>query len=115
MPYADPEKGRAYRRAYYVKHKERLNAKCAKWRMENPVKRKATIFRHRYGLELAELEAMKSGGCVLCGSHRYLCVDHDHDTGVVRGILCHRHNIALGSFDGPEQLRRAAEYLEAKR
>ncbi|MER0478849.1 endonuclease domain-containing protein [Streptomyces sp. Edi2] len=40
-------------------------------------------------------------------------VDHDHETGKVRGVLCFSCSAALGQFkDRPDVLRRAAEYLE---
>jgi len=55
--------------------------------------------------------------CAICkggsGRRSKLDVDHDHQTGVVRGLLCSRCNIAIGRFeDNPVYLRQAAEYLE---
>ncbi len=42
-----------------------------------------------------------------------LHVDHDHATGVIRGLLCFRCNNALGDFrEEYELFRRAAEYLD---
>lgn len=42
-----------------------------------------------------------------------LNVDHDHKTGIVRGLLCHLCNTAIGKLmDSPMLLRKAAEYLE---
>ena len=41
-----------------------------------------------------------------------LSVDHDHETGKVRGLICHLCNIGLGSFhDDPELLENAAKYI----
>lgn len=41
------------------------------------------------------------------------CIDHDHATGKIRGVLCIGCNTGLGSLnDSPDNLRRAAEYLE---
>ena len=45
-----------------------------------------------------------------------LCIDHDHTTGKVRGMLCHDCNTSLGKFrDNPDILRKAADYLERPR
>jgi hypothetical protein len=42
-----------------------------------------------------------------------LCVDHDHETKDVRGILCRRCNLALGQFrDNVELLENAVKYLK---
>lgn len=79
-----------------------------------------------YGLTRAEraaLEAAQGGVCAICGdgesafhqsgTKRRLCVDHDHHTGRVRGLLCNRCNIMLGRVnDDIEVLRRAIAYLE---
>ena len=41
------------------------------------------------------------------------CIDHNHETGEVRGLLCHNCNLALGSFkDSVDSLKRAIKYLE---
>jgi hypothetical protein len=45
-----------------------------------------------------------------------LAVDHDHTTGQIRGLLCHRCNTAIGLLrDDAETVMRAAVYLEAAR
>lgn len=41
-----------------------------------------------------------------------LCVDHDHDTEKIRGLLCNDCNLAVGYGKTPEKLRAAAEYLQ---
>lgn len=47
------------------------------------------------------------------GADNHAVVDHCHQTGKVRGLLCPRTNIAMGIFeDNPELLRKAAEYLD---
>jgi hypothetical protein len=54
--------------------------------------------------------------CVICGSEDPLVVDHDHDTGAVRGMLCNHCNRGLGHFrDNPILLEFAAQYLYASK
>lgn len=73
-----------------------------------------------YGIDIDTYEtllAQQGGVCAICGtdengSGRVLAVDHDHDTGEVRGILCENCNFGIGSLqDDPQLLARAIEYL----
>ena len=58
--------------------------------------------------------ARQDGRCAICCATEARHIDHDHDTGQVRGMLCFRCNAALGQLDdSPDRLRRAADYLEA--
>lgn len=73
-----------------------------------------------WGLSEGQYDAMleaQSGGCAICGepctSGRSLAVDHDHQTGAIRGLLCGDCNRAIGTMrDSPQRLRSAADYLE---
>lgn len=69
-----------------------------------------------YGLSLEdwhELLDKQNGVCAICGeSFDKLCVDHDHKTGQVRGLLCDKCNKGLGQFnDDVNKLARAIQYL----
>src|SRR5690606_16165725 len=73
-----------------------------------------------YGLTPDDYDKMfrdQDGACATCGlvSDRSLDVDHCHETGRVRGLLCNNCNRALGhAKDDPKVLRRMAEYLERR-
>lgn len=76
--------------------------------------------RTRYGIEAADYEAMldaQDGGCAICGATTpggvgTFHVDHCHDTGAVRGLLCSACNIGIGNLgDSAERLLIAADYL----
>lgn len=54
--------------------------------------------------------------CEICFSTESLCIDHDHETKLVRGVLCNDCNLGLGRFhDNIKKLTKAIEYLKAKR
>jgi hypothetical protein len=52
--------------------------------------------------------------CIICGdSESRLVVDHDHKTGIIRGMLCNHCNRGIGHFrDDPVLMRFAATYVE---
>jgi hypothetical protein len=64
----------------------------------------------------------QDGCCAICGKPetamrlgvpKALCVDHDHKTGRVRGLLCAHCNHAIGKLgEDPALIRRAADYVE---
>ena len=79
----------------------------------------------RYGITLDEYNAMhaeQDGLCGICGKPEYivmrgetkrLVIDHDHDTGKVRALLCDGCNTGLAKFkENPDALREAAQYIE---
>ena len=54
----------------------------------------------------------QGGACAICQVRPAEHVDHDHETGAVRGILCFTCNVGLGNFgDEPERLLLAHRYL----
>ena len=103
---------REYQRAYREKNRERIREKSRDY------------FRRRglaqYGLTVEQYDAIlvaQGGGCAVCGKHpngRRLPVDHEHETGRVRGILCDNCNRGIGrlGLEIPGRLERFAEYLQ---
>ena len=69
------------------------------------------------GITDAAYEALleqQGGHCAICSATpktRRLHVDHDHATGKVRGLLCHRCNRALPTWVTSDWLLGAAEYV----
>lgn len=96
---------RAKQRAYESDH---ADVKRAKNLMAN------------YGITPEQYDEMlvrQDFGCAICGKQDNfgdrLCVDHCHETGVVRGLLCHACNRAIGLLgDNTNRLKKAIKYLE---
>lgn len=73
-----------------------------------------------YGLQPGEYEAIlayQNGTCFICEKPpkegKNLHVDHNHKTGLTRGLLCWQDNAALGKFrDESYRVNNAARYLE---
>ena len=95
------------------------------WRNRNPEKAKSHDLKKMYGIRLEQYEALaqqQNHVCAICqqpeksldkdGGPRKMPVDHCHETGKVRGLLCTPCNRALGMFrDDANLLKRAIEYL----
>ena len=132
MPYADPAKRKEYHRNYmrsylqmypqqYTPEQKEHRKKTTKKRDKKraPQQWRDYVLR-RYGITSDQYEALltaQGGHCVFCelsiekNGHR-LAVDHDKRTGRVRGILCLKHNAALGMLGDTEAaLLKAVEYL----
>lgn len=86
---------------------------------------KGSRLKAAYGISAEDYEVMaemQGFACAVCeqmdervsekGTEHLLSVDHDHDTGRVRALLCHRCNTAIGLLrDDPNLVDRVAEYL----
>jgi Recombination endonuclease VII len=116
-----------------INKKSRLKNR-EKWRENMNETRRATYNKRgfgyylhaKYGINEAEYERMviaQNGRCGICqtdtppvhatsGSPSRWHVDHDHETGKVRGLLCFKCNQGLGNFsDSLANLERAMKYL----
>lgn len=108
-----------------------------KWRLENielikskkrekyikestPEKRRNSKYLQRYGITLEDFKSMEeeqAGLCAICqrppyGKKQVLCVDHCHETGKIRGLLCDDCNNLLGrAKDNPMILISSVVYL----
>ncbi len=55
----------------------------------------------------------QEGKCLIC-EEPATCVDHNHTTNAIRGLLCIKCNAGIGQFnENPTLLRKAAEYIIA--
>ncbi len=81
-----------------------------------------THLQRRYGLTPDDYLAMyedQGGCCAICGSDEYrgedkcsFAIDHCHNTGEIRGLLCNKCNGGIGMLgDNPKLTKRATEYL----
>lgn len=99
MPYKDPENRREHRRKAPIDQKRDKH------------------LRYKYGISVGEYQRLhnaQEGLCGICRNHtEILDVDHDHETGEVRGLLCRRCNQGIGLLgESIETLHSAIDYLE---
>lgn len=95
-------------KAYYFRYHRSPKGKAQKRRSE---------IKTTYGITVEDYETKlvsQGGGCAICGSQqktRRLPIDHNHVTGQVRGILCEKHNIAVGVLEASD-LPEVVAYLK---
>jgi len=87
----------------------------------NPERTRNNDLKRNYGITLQEHQEMydnQNGLCAICknegdGKWKKLCVDHDHETGKVRQLLCRRCNMVLGQvYDNISLLEEHIKYLK---
>lgn len=112
---------RIVRRAYLdrLKHRPAEYAAYKKykkdWAERNKEKIKAlnraSWVEREYGISRND-PILQAKSCAICGKSGKLDVDHCHDTGRVRGMLCRQCNLGIGVLrDDPDMIAKAVAYL----
>jgi len=95
--------------------------KTAQWNKDNFDRRRNTELKRNYGIYLEDYKKMKEAQnncCATCKRNeselkRSLMVDHCHDSGKIRGLLCDECNLSLGKIkDNIETLKNMILYLK---
>lgn len=105
----NPERAKALQKARYWKDRDKSLAGLRKWSL-----------KRNYGITLEEYDAMfraQCGKCAICGGvnadGRNLHVDHNHESGIVRSLLCSKCNTAIGLVnENRDTLRYMIAYLD---
>jgi len=109
------------RERYQKKSKEERCIAANKYRLKHPESEYNTYLKRRYGVSREgynRLFESQNGCCAICGRHqsemkKRLSLDHNHETGKNRALLCNKCNVAIGLFyEDPSILEAALEYLQ---
>ena len=111
-------------REYRKRNPEKIKALNAKRAVTHKLENGEKNLLRQYGITMKQYYVLfegQSGLCGICnkeevvmraGVRARLAVDHNHFTGVIRGLLCHRCNAGLGLlYDDVQLLSSAIEYL----
>ena len=124
-----------YKAKYYQEHKECSRELRRQWNINNPERYRASytetpekkehrrrrLIEKKYGLSYKDWEGLwysQDGRCAICDKFiddlKDICIDHNHKTGEIRGLLCKECNLGIGCFlDDPELTKLATEYLKS--
>ena len=117
---ANKEERKAGAKIYAVNNVKARRIYEKAYRKANSKRTKVYMLRRLYGLSFDDYNNMltiQNNSCVICKTEesklpRKLSVDHDHNSGKIRGLLCAYCNRALGLFnDEPSRILKAIEYL----
>jgi hypothetical protein len=106
---------------YQKLNPRKLTQKNARWKRDNIDHVRDVYYKKKYGISLYqynELHKLQNGCCALCKQleklpKSRLGVDHCHDSGRIRGLLCDLCNTALGRLgDSPESIERVLKYVK---
>lgn len=122
MPFKNAEERREYyrKKAYHKSASKKEYQK--RYYEENKDRQRCKSFQKLYGITLEEYNQMleeQDNQCGICGVQESeadvkLSVDHCHETGIIRGLLCRACNTGIGNLrDSIELLEKAVDYLNA--
>ena len=105
----NPEKARERSQNWYINNPKKVKERG--WKVAKIINQDGTPFKH---IDFDRFFEIQQGCCAICGKHqsefkRVLDVDHDHKTGIVRGLLCEICNKHLGIFESFKY--KAQKYL----
>lgn len=127
--YEDSDQGKAARKKYNQSETAQTYRASGKRRKaalkySRSDRARSQILQRLYGVTIEEYYRIfteQKGVCAICGKKETwvlrgkiveLSVDHDHRTGKVRGLLCHKCNPGLGNFnDSPKLMEKAIAYV----
>lgn len=109
-------------RKWHKEHKEYVITKNKKWFADNPEYAKFWAIKKKYNMtreEYLKLWKKQEGLCAGCKTTltggRQTCVDHNHKTKAIRGLLCADCNVSIGRLkENTMTLKRLVEYIEAE-
>ena len=106
-----------YLATWRERSKPQIALACRRW-----------LLKTKYGLSLEDYDSLiltQANKCLICSKeftqykddrHGIACVDHCHKTGIVRGLLCHRCNTAIGFMEeDSDRFWNAISYLAKSR
>lgn len=126
------ERLKEHNKKYRWENREQILKRKKKYYVDNREKERARVLRNyhhdakwrerKYGVTNQDYQNMlveQNNCCAICGKHQSrekhaLSVDHNHQTGEVRGLLCKRCNHYLAVLEDTIFVGRAKEYLDKK-
>ena len=119
---ANPEPARERTRRWQADNPERVRQKNAQYAAEGrkAISNRRSHLKRKYGITLEQYDEMleaQGGRCAICRrlprDDISLHVDHHHDSGRLRGLLCFGCNVTVGHIrEDHDRLRAIAEYLD---
>lgn len=120
----NPEKYILKSRNRYENNVDKISIQRTKIRNDDPERFRSYWLKQKYGIDINDyndLYLSQQGRCFLCGVHsselnKPLCVDHSHETGKIRSLLCLSCNTGLGQFkENILVMEKAIQYLKTHR
>lgn len=127
----NPEKRKEHDKKAYLKFKDKYKLNSRIWRQENPERYKELTrnryketpeanrgyrLKYEYGISIEDYNTLLQKQEFLCAvcklEKKPLIVEHCHKTGKIRGLACHKCNIAIGFLEQKGMVKNITNYLQ---